>query len=162
LSKISSQIAYSRTLRAAEDADGNKGRCIELRHFFVTPGVAAAHALSGFAIFAGAESVLKTTPLFILGLMVPLQLIVLLTCSWHTGSCGATSHFSKMKSPGLGRPGQRTEEPRGVGGGMPFRSQTSKLSAASPLALPRSTATGHRTLPAGRRRDPRLRDARIH
>jgi hypothetical protein len=76
LSKISSQIAYSRTLRAAEDADGNKGRCIELRHFFVTPGVAAAHALSGFAIFAGAESVLKTTPLFILGLMVPLQLIV--------------------------------------------------------------------------------------
>jgi hypothetical protein len=42
--------------------------------------------------------------------------IVLLTCSWHTGSCGATSHFSKMKSPGLGRPGQRTEEPRGVGG----------------------------------------------
>ena len=36
---------------------------IELRHFFVTPGVAAAHALSGLAIFAGAESVLKTTPL---------------------------------------------------------------------------------------------------
>jgi hypothetical protein len=44
---------------------------IELRHFFVTPGVAAAHALSGAAIFAGAESVLKTTPLYILGLIVP-------------------------------------------------------------------------------------------
>src|SRR3974390_3460355 len=43
---------------------------VELRHFFVTPGVAAAHALSGLAIFAGAESVLKTTPLFILGLIV--------------------------------------------------------------------------------------------
>ena len=43
---------------------------VELRHFFVTPGVAAAHALSGLAIFAGAESVLKTTPLYILGLIV--------------------------------------------------------------------------------------------
>ena len=43
---------------------------IELRHFFVTPGVAAAHALSGAAIFAGADSVLKTTPLYILGLIV--------------------------------------------------------------------------------------------
>jgi protein-S-isoprenylcysteine O-methyltransferase Ste14 len=43
---------------------------IELRHFFVTPGVAAAHALSGVAIFAGAESVLKTTPLYLLGLIV--------------------------------------------------------------------------------------------
>jgi ABC-type polysaccharide/polyol phosphate export permease len=43
---------------------------IELRHFFVTPGVAAAHALSGAAIFAGAESILKTTPLYILGLIV--------------------------------------------------------------------------------------------
>jgi hypothetical protein len=43
---------------------------IELRHFFVTPGVAAAHALSGVAIFAGADSVLKTTPLYILGLIV--------------------------------------------------------------------------------------------
>ena len=39
---------------------------VELRHFFVTPGVAAAHALSGVAILAGAESVLKTTPLYIL------------------------------------------------------------------------------------------------
>jgi hypothetical protein len=44
---------------------------VELRHFFVTPGVAAAHALSGVAILAGAESVLKTTPLYILGLIVP-------------------------------------------------------------------------------------------
>ena len=43
---------------------------VELRHFFVTPGVAAAHALSGVAILAGAESVLKTTPLYILGLIV--------------------------------------------------------------------------------------------
>ena len=43
---------------------------VELRHFFVTPGVAAAHALSGLAIFAGAESVLKTTPLYLLGLIV--------------------------------------------------------------------------------------------
>lgn len=43
---------------------------VELRHFFVTPGVAAAHTLSGLAIFAGAESVLKTTPLYILGLIV--------------------------------------------------------------------------------------------
>jgi hypothetical protein len=43
---------------------------VQLRHFFVTPGVAAAHALSGVAILAGAESVLKTTPLFILGLIV--------------------------------------------------------------------------------------------
>ena len=43
---------------------------IELRHFFVTPGVVAAHALSGAAIFAGAERVLKTTPLYILGLIV--------------------------------------------------------------------------------------------
>ena len=43
---------------------------VELRHFFVTPGVAAAHALSGVAIFAGAESVLKTTPLYLLGLIV--------------------------------------------------------------------------------------------
>jgi hypothetical protein len=42
----------------------------ELHHFFVTPGVASAHALSGFAILAGAESVLKTTPLYILGLIV--------------------------------------------------------------------------------------------
>jgi hypothetical protein len=48
---------------------------VELRHFFVTPGVAAAHALSGLAIFAGAESVLKTTPLYLLGLIVhkPIQ-----------------------------------------------------------------------------------------
>ena len=45
-------------------------KTIELRHFFVTPGVATAHALSGLAIFAGADSVLKTTPLFILGLIV--------------------------------------------------------------------------------------------
>jgi hypothetical protein len=44
---------------------------IELRHFFVTPGVAAAHALSGMAIFAGAASVLKTTPLYLLGSIVP-------------------------------------------------------------------------------------------
>ena len=44
---------------------------VELRHFFVTPGVAAAHALSGVAIFAGAESVLKTTPLYLLGSIVP-------------------------------------------------------------------------------------------
>jgi hypothetical protein len=43
---------------------------VELRHFFVTPGVAAAHTLSGLAIFAGAESVLKTTPLYILGVIV--------------------------------------------------------------------------------------------
>jgi hypothetical protein len=43
---------------------------VELRHFFVTPGVAAAHALSGMAIFVGAESVLKTTPLYLLGLIV--------------------------------------------------------------------------------------------
>jgi hypothetical protein len=43
---------------------------VELRHFFVTPGVAAAHTLSGVAIFAGAESVLNTTPLYILGLIV--------------------------------------------------------------------------------------------
>jgi hypothetical protein len=43
---------------------------IALRHFFVTPGVAAAHALSGMAIFAGAESVLKTTPLYLLGSIV--------------------------------------------------------------------------------------------
>ncbi len=47
----------------------------ELRHFFVTPGVAAAHALSGVAIFAGAESVLKTTPLYLLGLIVPNPII---------------------------------------------------------------------------------------
>jgi hypothetical protein len=44
---------------------------IALRHFFVTPGVAAAHALSGLAIFAGAASVLKTTPLYLLGSIVP-------------------------------------------------------------------------------------------
>jgi hypothetical protein len=44
---------------------------IALRHFFVTPGVAAAHALSGLAIFAGAASVLKTTPLYLLGSLVP-------------------------------------------------------------------------------------------
>jgi hypothetical protein len=43
---------------------------VELRHFFVTPGVAAAHALSGVAIFAGADSVLKRTPLYLLGLIV--------------------------------------------------------------------------------------------
>jgi hypothetical protein len=43
---------------------------VELRHFFVTPGVAAAHALSGVAIFAGADSVLKTTPLYLFGLIV--------------------------------------------------------------------------------------------
>src|SRR4029077_19799405 len=43
---------------------------VELRHFFVTPGVAAAHALSGVAIFSGAESVLKTTPLYLLRLIV--------------------------------------------------------------------------------------------
>ena len=43
---------------------------VGLRHFFVTPGVAAAHALSGLAIFAGADSVLKTTPLFILGSII--------------------------------------------------------------------------------------------
>ena len=44
---------------------------IALRHFFVTPGVAVAHALSGLAIFAGAASVLKTTPLYLLGSIVP-------------------------------------------------------------------------------------------
>jgi hypothetical protein len=43
---------------------------VELRHFFVTPGVAAAHTLSGLAIFAGADSVLKTTPLYLLGVIV--------------------------------------------------------------------------------------------
>jgi hypothetical protein len=56
---------------------------IELRHFFVTPGVAAAHALSGVAIFAGAESVLKTTPLYILGLIVhnPINVAFILVIS---------------------------------------------------------------------------------
>jgi hypothetical protein len=49
---------------------------VELRHFFVTPGVAAAHALSGVAIFAGADSVLKTTPLYLLGLIVQNPIIV--------------------------------------------------------------------------------------
>jgi hypothetical protein len=44
---------------------------IEVRHFFVMPGVAAAHALSGVAIFAGADSVLKATPLYLLGSLVP-------------------------------------------------------------------------------------------
>jgi ABC-type polysaccharide/polyol phosphate export permease len=56
---------------------------IELRHFFVTRGVAAAHALSGMAIFAGAESVLKTTPLYILGLIVhnPINVAFILVIS---------------------------------------------------------------------------------
>jgi hypothetical protein len=49
---------------------------VELRHFFVTPGVAAAHTFSGLAIFAGAESVLKTTPLYILGVIVQNPIIV--------------------------------------------------------------------------------------
>jgi hypothetical protein len=49
---------------------------VELRHFFVTPGVAAAHALSGVAIFAGADSVLKTTPLYLFGLIVQNPIIV--------------------------------------------------------------------------------------
>jgi hypothetical protein len=50
---------------------GAATKVVELRHFFVTPGVAAAHALSGVAIFAGAASVLKTTPLYLLGSIVP-------------------------------------------------------------------------------------------
>jgi hypothetical protein len=50
---------------------GAATKLIELRHFFVTSGVAAAHALSGVAIFAGAASVLKTTPLYLLGSIVP-------------------------------------------------------------------------------------------
>jgi hypothetical protein len=36
-------------------------KTIELRHFFVTPGVAAAHALSGFAILAGAAILILVT-----------------------------------------------------------------------------------------------------
>jgi hypothetical protein len=53
---------------------------VELRHFFITPGVAAAHALSGVAIFAGADSVLKTTPLYLLGLIVqnPINVAIIL------------------------------------------------------------------------------------
>ena len=43
----------------------------ELHHLFVTPEVTLRLSLSGFAILAGAESVLKTTPLYILGLIVP-------------------------------------------------------------------------------------------
>ena len=53
---------------------------VELRDFFITPGVAAAHALSGVAIFAGAESVLKTTPLYLLGSIVqnPINVAIIL------------------------------------------------------------------------------------
>jgi hypothetical protein len=63
---ISPQTPNERTVMPTQETTN----MIELRHFFVTPGVAAAHALSGVAIFAGAGSVLKTTPLYLLGLIV--------------------------------------------------------------------------------------------
>jgi hypothetical protein len=63
---ISPQTPNERTVMPTQETTN----MTELRHFFVTPGVAAAHALSGLAIFAGAESVLKTTPLYLLGLVV--------------------------------------------------------------------------------------------
>ena len=55
---------------------GTATKVVESRHFFVTPEVAAAHALSGVAIFAGADSVLKTTPLYLLGLIVQISVNV--------------------------------------------------------------------------------------
>jgi hypothetical protein len=52
---------------------------VERRHV-VPLAVAAAHAISGVAILAGAHSVMQTTPLYILGLLVndPTAAIILI------------------------------------------------------------------------------------
>ena len=56
-----------------------KTRQVERRHV-VPLAVAAAHAISGVAILAGAHSVMQTTPLYILGLLVndPTAAIILI------------------------------------------------------------------------------------
>jgi len=70
-------LASSATVRAKHPPDATPNHVREicetlgLAHPIVTPGVAAAHALSGVAIFAGAASVLKTTPLYLPGSIVP-------------------------------------------------------------------------------------------